>query len=126
MPLSIDKSVLKISELVSEYTKDVQEEIVERLNHTADEILAYIKSNTPKGNSTNHLADSFVKTKVGTGVNQVIYISSKTKSRLVHLIELGFRHRSGRHVAAQPFMRPAYSEFTPEMLEDIKKIINGG
>ena len=43
MPLSIDKSVLKISELVSEYTKDVQEEIVERLNHTADEILAYIK-----------------------------------------------------------------------------------
>ena len=27
MPLSIDKSVLKISELVSEYTKDVQEEI---------------------------------------------------------------------------------------------------
>ena len=52
MPLSIDKSVLKISDLVNEYTKEVQEEIVERLNHTADEILAYIKTNAPKGNST--------------------------------------------------------------------------
>ena len=105
MPLSIDKSVLKISELVSEYTKDVQEEIVERLNHTADEILAYIKSNAPKGNSNNHLADSFVKTKVGTGVNQVIYISSKTKSRLVHLIELGFKHRNGRHLKCLKILR---------------------
>lgn len=126
MALSIDKGIVRISEMVSEYAEEVQEEIVERLNRTADEILNYIKANAPKGSSTNHLADSFVKTKVGTGVNQVIYISSKTKSRLVHLIELGFKHRSGKHVAAQPFMRPAYSEFTPEMLEDIKKIINGG
>ena len=56
----------------------------------------------------------------------MIYISSKTKSRLVHLIELGFKHRSGRHVAAKPFLRPAYDKFTPEMLEEIKKIISGG
>lgn len=126
MTLSIDKGIIRISEMVSKYAEEVQEEIVERLNRTADEILDYIKTNAPKGKSRNHLADSFVKTVVGAGVNQVIYISSKTKSRLVHLIELGFKHRSGKHVAAQPFMRTAYSEFTPEMLEDIKKIINGG
>lgn len=126
MTLSIDKGVIRISEMVADYAEEVQEEIVERLNRTADEILDYIRANAPRGNSKSHLADSFVKTAVGTGVNQVIYISSKTKSRLVHLIELGFKHRSGKHVAAHPFMRPAYSEFTPEMLEDIKKIINGG
>ena len=126
MSLSIDKGVIRISEMVADYAEEVQEEIVERLNRTADEILDYIRANAPKGKSRNHLADSFVKTAVGSGVNQVIYISSKTKSRLVHLIELGFKHRSGKHVAAQPFMRPAYSEFTPEMLEYIKKIINGG
>lgn len=126
MSLSIDKGVIRISEMVADYAEEVQEEIVEKLNRTADEILDYIRANAPRGNSKSHLADSFVKTAVGTGVNQVIYISSKTKSRLVHLIELGFKHRSGKHVAAQPFMRPAYSEFTPEMLEDIKKIINGG
>lgn len=126
MSLSIDKGVIRISEMVADYAEEVQEEIVERLNRTADEILDYIRANAPRGNSKSHLADSFVKTAVGSGVNQVIYISSKTKSRLVHLIELGFKHRSGKHVAAQPFMRPAYSGFTPEMLEDIKKIINGG
>lgn len=126
MALSIDKGVIRISEMVADYAEEVQEEIVESLNRTADEILDYIRANAPRGNGKSHLADSFVKTTVGAGVNQVIYISSKTKSRLVHLIELGFKHRSGKHVAAQPFMRPAYSKFTPEMLEDIKKIINGG
>ena len=69
---------------------------------------------------------SFIKTEVGSGLKKTIYISSKTKGRLVHLIELGFKHRSGKHVSAQPFMRPAYDTFTPEMLEDIKKIIERG
>lgn len=72
------------------------------------------------------MADSFVKTPLGDGVQKVIYISSKSKGRLVHLIELGFKHKSGRHVAARPFLRPAYESFTPEMLEEIKNIIHGG
>ena len=42
------------------------------------------------------------------------------------LVELGFKHISGKHVEARPFMRPAYETFTPEMLEDIKKIIERG
>lgn len=126
MLVSVDKGIIKISDLISKYASEVQEEAMERLNHTADEILDYIKKNAPKGKSHEHLADSFIKTEVGSGLNKVIYISSKTKSRLVHLIELGFKHRSGKHVAAQPFLRPAYNEFTPEMLEEIKKIISGG
>ena len=65
-------------------------------------------------------------TTVGSGVNKTIYISSGTKGRLVHLVELGFKHISGKHVEARPFMRPAYETFTPEMLEDIKKIIERG
>lgn len=80
MPLSIDKSVLKISELVNEYTKEVQEEIVERLNHTADEILAYIKSNAPKGNSTNHLADSFVKLRLEQELIRLFIFHRKQKA----------------------------------------------
>ena len=98
-----------------------------KLDETADKILNYIFSNCPRsGLGSNHLADSFIKTEVGSGLKKTIYISSKTKGRLVHLIELGFKHRSGKHVSAQPFMRPAYDTFTPEMLEEIKKIIEGG
>ena len=32
----------------------------------------------------------------------------------------------GRHYQKAIPMRPAYDEFTPKMIEDIKKIIEGG
>lgn len=127
MSASLDNLGVKITELINQYANGVKEEALIKLDETADKILNYIFSNCPRsGLGSNHLADSFIKTEVGSGLKKTIYISSKTKGRLVHLIELGFKHRSGKHVSAQPFMRPAYDTFTPEMLEEIKKIIEGG
>ena len=117
----------EIEKAVKSYSKDVEKAIIERLEYTADQILDYIKSNAPRTPYTKeHLGDSFIKESYGEGVNKTIVIYSKTKGSIVHLVELGFRHRSGKFVSARPFMRPAYDEFTPKMLEDIKKIINGG
>ena len=127
MSATFDNLGVKITELINEYANGVKDEALIKLDETADKILNYIFSNCPRsGLGSNHLADSFIKTEVGSGLKKTIYISSKTKGRLVHLIELGFKHRSGKHVSAQPFMRPAYDTFTPEMLEEIKKIIEGG
>lgn len=127
MAETLDTAIKEISKLIELYSEEVKDELEERLDKTADEILSYIASNCPKsGYGSNHLADSFIKTEQGTGANKTIYISSSSKGRLVHLIELGFKHRSGKHVAAHPFMRPAYDTFTPSMLEDIHKIISGG
>ena len=127
MSATLDNLGVKITELINEYANGVKDEALIKLDETADKILNYIFSNCPRsGLGSNHLADSFIKTDVGSGLKKTIYISSKTKGRLVHLIELGFKHRSGKHVSAQPFMRPAYDTFTPEMLEEIKKIIEGG
>ena len=124
---SLDELGVRISDLIKDYSDDVKEGLEDRLDETAKQILDYIKSNCPRSDSgTNHLADSFILTTVGSGVNKTIYISSGTKGRLVHLVELGFKHISGKHVEARPFMRPAYETFTPEMLEDIKKIIERG
>ena len=124
---SLDELGVRISDLIKDYADDVKEGLEDRLDETAKQILDYIKSNCPRSDSgTNHLADSFILTTVGSGVNKIIYISSGTKGRLVHLVELGFKHISGKHVEARPFMRPAYETFTPEMLEDIKKIIERG
>lgn len=117
----------KLSEMVNDYSLEVKETILERVNNCADEILLYVKDHAPRSNNMgNHLADSFVKTEIGQGTNKVIYISSKTKSQLVHLVELGFRHPTGKHVAGRPFLRPSYDYFTPQMLEDIKRIIANG
>lgn len=127
MSKSIDNLSHKLSSIINTYCDEVKKEAEILLDKTADEIVDYIKQNCPKSaGGFNHLADSFVKTEVGSGVNKTIYISSKTKGPLVHLIELGFKHRSGKHVAARPFLRPAYDTFTPGMLDEIKKIINGG
>ncbi len=126
MSESIDNLGTKLSEIISAYTEDVQKKAESKLDETADKILAYIKSNCPRGDSAEHLADSFIKTEVGEGATKTIYISSKTKGRLVHLVELGFKHTSGKHVAARPFLRPAMEEFTPEMIEEIRRIIKEG
>lgn len=126
MSESLDQSMVRLSKMVESYSDEVKQEIEELLDSTADKIIDYIIQNCPRSDGSNHLADSFVKTEVGSGVNKTIYISSKTKGSLVHLIELGFKHISGKHVAARPFMRPAYDIFTPKMLEEIKKLISGG
>ena len=126
-PLEITALTPEIEKAVKDYSKEVELAIVRRLEETADQILDYIKENAPRSPWTKeHLGDSFVKESYGDGVNKTIVIYSKTKGSIVHLIELGFKHRSGKLISARPFMRPAYDELAPKMLEDIKKIINGG
>ena len=117
----------EIEKAVVSYSKEVVTGILKKLDETADQILDYIKDNAPRTPWTKeHLGDSFIKETYGEGVNTTIVIYSKTKGYLVHLVELGFKHRSGKLVMARPFLRPAYDEFTPKMLEDIHKIIKGG
>ena len=125
--VKLEAAMPEIEKAVKSYSKEVELAIVERLEYTADQILDYIRENAPRSaNGTEHTADSFIKESHGEGANKTIVIYSKTKGYLVHLIELGYRHRGGKMIAARPFMRPAYDQFTPKMLEDIKKIIGGG
>lgn len=116
----------KIGKITKAYSKEVEQSISKRLLDTADEILKYIKSHAPRSGRTNALADSFIKETYGSGSKTFIVIYSKTKGSIVHLIELGFKHRSGKFVRARPFLRPAYDTFTPKMLDDIKEIIKRG
>lgn len=127
MSESLDSFSLKLSDIIENYSDDVKADVEKKLDETASEVLNYIKENCPRsGNGNNHLADSFILTTVGSGANKTIFISSGTKGRLVHLVELGFKHKSGKFIMARPFMRPAYETFTPEMLEEIKQIIRNG
>ena len=125
--VKLEAAVPEIEKAVKSYSKEVELAIVERLEYTADQILDYIKENAPRTSlSKEHMGDSFIKESYGEGVNKTIVIYSRTKGSIVHFVELGFRHRSGKMVPARPFLRPAYDQFTPKMLEDIKKIIEKG
>ena len=126
-PINPERLPVEIEKAVRDYTRDVELAIVSRLDATADQILDYIKENAPRSNhSGEHLADAFIKESFGEGANRTIVIYSKAKGSIVHLVELGFKHRNGKLVSARPFMRPAYEQLTPKMLEDIKKIIERG
>jgi HK97 gp10 family phage protein len=122
---TLDNLAELIMDEVNSYTDEVIKELETKLDETADKILEYIKSNAPRSGQKDGLADDFVKADVGSGVNKTIVIYGKEKGMLVHLIEFGFMHRSGKYVNPRPFLRPAYDAFTPKMLEDIKVIIRG-
>ncbi len=125
--IKIEELPKAIEKAVQSYAKDVELSIDRRLELTADEIITYIKQKAPRTSfSKDHLGDSFFKESYDEGSNKTIIIYSKTKGSIVHLIELGFRHRSGKYVPARPFLRPAYDELTPKMLEDLREIIKKG
>lgn len=119
---SLDDFTLKISELI-EKSLDFDDELDEILDKTASDIISDIKETAPTGKSNEHLKDSFIALKEGTKVNKSVIIYSKSKGRLVHLIEFGFVHRSGRFVSARPFLRPSYEKEAPKMEEKIKEAI---
>lgn len=124
--MELDNLTSEIEKSVKSYSREVEAQISETLNRTADQIISYIQTNAPKSGGSNPMANSFVKETFGEGAEKTIVIYSKTKSGIVHLIEFGFKHRSGVFVAARPFMRPAYETYAPKMLEEIRKIIGGG
>lgn len=124
--VSLDELGLKISELVNEYTDDIKIAMEKVLDDTAVKVLQYIKSKAPRSGQSEGFADSFVALPEGEGLNKKIAIYSSTKGRLTHLLEFGFTHRGGKFVGPRPFMRPAYDAFAPDMLEQIKNIIEKG
>jgi hypothetical protein len=122
----LDELGLKISDLVSAYTDDIKLEMEKVLDQTAEQVLQFIQSKAPRSGQAGGFADSFVALPIGNGITKTIAIYSEKKGRLTHLMEFGFTHRGGKFVGPRPFMRPAFDQFAPEMLEQIKAIIERG
>ena len=119
---NLDELAVKVTELV-EKSLDFDNEMDWILTDTANDIISDIRETAPVGNSKEHLKDSFTYVKEGTKSNRSVTIYSKTKGRIVHLVEFGFVHRSGKFVSARPFLRPSYEKEAPKMEERIKEAI---
>lgn len=119
---SLDDFALEISKMI-EKSLDFDKEMEDIMVGTAKDIISDIKSTAPVGKSDRHLKDSFVYLKEGSKANKSVTIYSESKGRLVHLIEFGFVHRSGRFVSARPFLRPSYDKEAPKMEERIREAI---
>jgi len=122
----LDELGLKISELVTDFTGDIMVAMEKVLDETAQKVLAYIQEKAPRSGRSYGFADSFIAIPEGQGINKRIAIYSSNKGRLTHLLEFGFTHRGGKFVGPRPFMRPAFDAFAPDMVEQIKSIIERG
>lgn len=119
---NLDELAVKVTELV-EKSLDFDNEMDAILTDTANDIISDIRETAPAGNSREHLKDSFGYLKEGTKSDRSVTIHSKTKGRIVHLVEFGFVHRSGKFVPARPFLRPSYEKEAPRMEERIREAI---
>jgi hypothetical protein len=124
--VTLDNLGLTISKLIADYGDQVEQRLEKVLDETAVKVLEFIQSKAPRSGQTESFADSFVAVPNGEGINKTITIFSETKGRLTHLLEFGFTHRGGKYVGPRPFMRPAFDVFAPEMLSEVKHIIEGG
>jgi hypothetical protein len=123
--ITIDDLPDDMMDIINKYSEDVQSEIEKELERSSDIILNNIQIKAPRSGRTNALADSFQKTVSGIGTNKTITIHSKEKGTLIHLVEFGFVHKSGKLIAPRPFMSPIADEQLPKTLENIKSIIKG-
>jgi len=124
--VSLDELGIEIGELVEAYTDEIKREMEKVLDDTSVKVLNYIQSKAPRSGQAYGFAESFVAVPEGEGINKRFAIYSSNKGRLTHLLEFGFTHRGGKFVGPRPFMRPAFDAFAPDMLEQIKAIIERG
>lgn len=123
---TLDKLSSEIMDIINTYSDSVKKELEALLDKTSDKVLEYVIKNAPRSGRKNAMADTFTKVTLGEGINKTVVIYSKTRGRMIHFIEFGFKHRNGKFIPARAFMRPAFDLFTPEMLSEIKKIIERG
>lgn len=124
--VTLDNLASAIEAKVNAYTEEVKASLEKSLDDTAVKIVDYIKMHAPRSGKSGAYADSFVIVPNGTGIDKTLIIFSKEMGRLTHLLEFGFTHRGGKFVAPRPFMRPAFDTFSKEMLDDMKRIVQGG
>lgn len=121
----IDDLPEKLIEEINKFSDDIKRKIEREVITSSDNIIKDIKSTAPRSDRSKPFADSFVKSEQGEGVNKSITIHSKTKWRIIHFIEFGFVHRTGKFIAPRPFLRPIVDKELPKLLEGVKAIIRG-
>lgn len=122
--VDVDGLELEIVQAIADYTADVSAAIEKEVDRTSKAVLADTKANSPV--RTGEYKKGW-KRKKSTGHGVVRYtIYNAKRGSLVHLLEYGFTHTSGKRVEGRPHLRPAYDKHVPEMERNIKEIIKRG
>lgn len=122
--VSINQLADAIVGAVREYTEDVIEAIDQKVENTADLVLADVRQNAPK--KTGKYAKGFVKTDKSLPGRRRFVVWNRKYYWLVHLLEFGHAKVKGGRVPGKPHLIPAHDRHVNGMVNDIKQIIRNG
>ena len=111
----------EITKALSEYTSEVEAEMDVIKSDVADETVAYLKANSPKGRRSKY-AKGWRKKKDGTGY----VIHNATDAGLTHLTERGHAKRNDGRTQAQPHISTAEEMAIKKFENKVERAIKGG
>lgn len=122
--ISIDELSGEITLAVQQYTEDVSKSIEKKIDVTASDIVAELKTTSPK--DTGKYAKGWTSKKDTSGGSYKRVVHNKEKPGLVHLLEFGHAKVNGGRVDGRPHLRPAYDRHAGKLEKAIKDIIKNG
>ena len=125
------KLALTINEYLKDYGEDIEDAVVNNAQKEAKAAIKYLKAVSPEDTSRKKkratpYKDGWTRKTRKLGrytFSQVVY--NKTNYQLTHLLEFGFTHRDGKHVAGQPHIREAEKIYKEKFVDALKKEIGG-
>jgi hypothetical protein len=122
--ISIDDLAGEITLAVQQYTEDVSKSIEKKIDTTASDIVAELKTTSPK--DTGEYAKGWTSKKEAKHGEYRRIVHNKNKPSLVHLLEFGHAKVNGGRVDKRPHLRPAYDRHAGKLEKAIKDIIKNG
>ena len=110
----------EIAQALSEYTSEVEQQLDEIKSDVADETVAYLKANSPKGRRSKY-AKGWRKKKDGKSY----VIHNATDAGLTHLVEKGHAKRNGGRTQAQPHISTAEEMAIKKFENKVERAIKG-
>lgn len=104
---------VKFESNADEIMKKVNSAVYEVLGDFAADAVAKAKANAPKG-ETGKVEDS-ISARFARGI---AFVGSDYF--VARLLETGYTHRSGKHIAAKPFIKPAVLSASQKVKANIK------
>ena len=123
---SYQKNLRQLSQVVGKAAADIEGEAVSSILKSSGKYKQYgdhwsSPPGSPPNNDTGNLANSIGHRMTGA-TSAEIFVSAKYGVPL----ELGWIAKSGNHVPARPFLRPAVEYVAPSFQAACKSILKGG
>lgn len=118
------KGILEISDILNEYSNDIQEAIIEEAQSVAKEAVSELKNTSPK-RTGDYRKGWRTKTIKGKGfVTSIVH--NATDYQLTHLLEKPHLKRNGGMTTPKVHIAPVEEKAVKEYEKDVENIIKNG